>query len=223
MIPHNTTKNPYLVFDNKNICITGGHDASLDIPPNTFHIGVNAHYKRQSHHPDIYFGSSYEEAISTNPDKPIWMAFINRADNIDLWAKSVTHLFTFDRERTIKPKQDYRDEWLNTFQHQINDNPLSGMVALRYFSLLPVKSIYVSGMDFYCSHPEYFDSPEYIWPHHIPTQRTWARELWRTDLRVSYSPHLMRVLNLEGEQRGVTFVTEVSEVAWDEFRARAKL
>lgn len=220
MIPHNTELNLYHFFAGSDICITGGHDASLDIPLNTFHVAVNAHYKRQRLEPDIYFGSSYEEAI---PDiGQFQIAFINRSDqdNIDLWSKHVLNLFTFDRERTTKPKQDYRDEWLNTFQHQINDNPLSGMVALRYFTLLPVKSIYVSGMDFYSGEGL---TTDYIWPHHIPTQRTWARELWRTDLRVNYSPHLMRVLNLEGEQRGVPFVTEVSEVAWDEFRARAKL
>jgi hypothetical protein len=210
---------PYEFFHNKKVCITGGHDSSLDINGD-IHAAVNSHYKRQRIDPDVYFGSSCEDAL---PNKKVWYAMINRADNLNVWARHCEFLFTFDRERTIKPKADYRDEWLNTFQHQINDNPLSGMIALRWFTLLPVKSIYVSGMDFYNDDKHLIDSNNYIYPHHIPTQRQWARELWRTDLRVQYSPHLMRVLNLVGLDRGAPFVTEIDQASYDEFIMRSKL
>lgn len=218
---NNTHQFSYDFFSNKQICITGGHDRSLDIDGDII-VAVNSHYKRQGFHPEIYFGSSYEDAI---PDSKICMAFVNRVENIKDWYNCTDNLFSFDRTRTIKPKPDYRDEWLNTFQHQINDSPLSGMIALRWFTLLPVRSIYVSGMDFYSDEESahLYDDAEYIYPHHIPTQRQWARELWRTDLRVNYSPHLMGVLNLDGCDRGVPFVTEIDQRSYDEFMIRSKL
>ena len=204
---------PAKSFSGANIVIAGGHDASLDFNQiekclsqknNHVLVCVNAHYKRQNITPNIYFGSFYEDAI---PDNKISIACINRNKDYHLnkkWENKCNRLFTFNRERRIKPFEDYRDEWANTFQHIINGNPLSGMIALYFFSTLPVKSIYVCGMDFY--HDENSgDIIDYIWPHNVREQSEWARELWRTDMRITYSPHLMGVLKLQGEVKGLPF------------------
>jgi hypothetical protein len=201
-------------FIDSTICIVGGHDESIIdawLTEADYIVCVNAHYKRQGITPDIYFGSSYELAM---PNEKVPYAFVCRSENLDTWSKHANNLFSFCRDRTAKPKPDARDEWLNVFQHEINGNPLSGMIALRWFTLQCAKKIYLCGMDFY--HDANIKIIDYFWPHNIRQESLWARELWRTHTRLHYSPHLMGVLDLVGEEKGQMFRDDIDR-AWAGF------
>lgn len=205
MIGYDGSDFPYSKFKGAKVCIVGGHDASIVeewVSECDYLVCVNDHYKRQGLKPTVYFGGNMTEAI---PDQPVSIACVNRGEH-DQWYGKAHALYTFDRDRTVKPKPDPRDEWLNTYQHEINGNPLSGMIALRFFSLMPLARLRVCGMDFY--HDANGDIIEYNWPHNVKHQSTWARRLWRQHMRLDYSPHLMGVLNLGGETKGCTFIDD---------------
>lgn len=203
MVGYDGSDFPYDKFKGAKVCIVGGHSTSIVdewVSDCDYLVCVNDHYKRQGLKPHVYFGGNHIEGI---PDHPVLMACTNRGELVEEWVPKIKSLYLYDRDRTIKPKPDPRDEWLNTYQHEINGSPLSGMIALRFFSLMPLDQLRVCGMDFYLD--TYGDIVEYEWPHNVRHQSTWARNLWRQHMRLDYSPHLLGALNLGGEVKGHTF------------------
>lgn len=190
------------VLYGSSVSVVGGYDQGLEDRAfnSDYVIRCNGHYKRQGRRCDILFTSNY---IDAEPDHNWIIPFIlvNEDDTAMRKASPKSYITTFSRERSIKRKNNWLHEWSNTFSHELNTDPLCGILAVRWATLLPVKSIFITAMDFYKHETGEFK--DYIWPHHITPQIEYLRRLWISDLRVEVDSHLYDLLNLKREERGL--------------------
>ena len=92
-------------------------------------------------------------------------------------------------------------EWANMFWHQMGSMPLVGVLAARCFTLHEIKSLFVTGFDFYLD--DFFHNREetvrtgtVLWrrgPHELATQLHWLRSLEHYDERVTLDPRIHEV------------------------------
>lgn len=98
-------------------------------------------------------------------------------------------------------------EWLNMFGHQLGSMPLCGILAARLLTLCPIKSLYVTGFDFYIDdHDNAHDiRGKKLWqrgPHELSNQLDWLVSLEEFDRRVTLDRRVHEVKR-EAKNRGL--------------------
>ncbi len=82
-------------------------------------------------------------------------------------------------------------EWLNTFTSELGTKPFTGILAIKHISIMPVKSIFLTGFDFYssggCETRKTLSGEKVIvrGPHAIAPQLAWFYRLLMHDRRIT--------------------------------------
>lgn len=115
--------------------------------------------------------------------------FVNFCDRLDIpYELYGRTLFQAARHQ----RSEY--EWTNVFMRHLNTPPFTGVFAVRHLTLLPIKSLFVTGMDFYRDEKTGI-IPKMIcdW-HETESQIRFLRELKQSDNRVIYDSVLNQIV-----------------------------
>ena len=110
-------------------------------------------------------------------------------------------------------------EWTNIFGHEANCKPFTGTLAIRHLASFPIRSLYITGMDFHIHSFDLDENNEQTkvvevheregeeivtrkvlarGPHMIQPQIDWLRRYMKCDKRISVDLTLKEVLTLRG-------------------------
>ena len=103
----------------------------------------------------------------------------------ELWGRTQYHA-----ARDERPEY----EWTNVLMRQLGTFPLQGIIALRHLTMLPVKSVFMTGFDFYMD-KETGEIPELNCEcHEVAPHISFVKEVVRTDSRVICDEVLRAIL-----------------------------
>lgn len=138
-------------------------------------------------------------AIKEHTDRDSKVAWFDFA----LRHKVDVHSYFHERFRAPNPLGPEM-EWSNVFNHEIQTMPLTGIVAARHLTLFPIKSLYITGMDFYLDEGvvPYMRHSHLLWP-----QVEWLHHLVQTDHRVTVDAKLDSILKDEFKFESIQKVT----------------
>lgn len=180
-----------------NITIVGGGDIDKSIFSGSNICAINGHYKRQGINPDFQFADDINELV----EFANFYAISSRNYNeFTKWSKKqklipTLILWSTEMSRKTSPIGLY-NEWLHQFCHELQTRPLTGIIAVKFFDLLPVREIRITGFDFYSSGssvPKYRDS------HKIDPQLKWLAKKCRNDSRFKPDSQLIGLFKELGE------------------------
>jgi len=191
-------------FSGRSIAVVGGNSKTanlIEAEKRDIVIRANYHYLVQGGRCDVLFIGTYDEFIPPEPHPKL--IFCMSRDYFELVKSKCPNSLVFfvDKERYVEPMQNYKHEWVNTFQHELNTNAFTGILATKWATIQDATEIYITGMDFYQREDGKF--PIFEQPHHIPPQWNWLRWTWHTDMRVNVDETLHRVLRLDEIDRGI--------------------
>ena len=84
-------------------------------------------------------------------------------------------------------------EWTNTLYHKLNTRPLTGIIALEFLRRMPVKRVFVTGMDFYRD-PVTGEIPFKHGGHVMLPQIDYCAELQHCDRRFVFDDTITQIL-----------------------------
>lgn len=186
-------------FAGLRVTIVGGAKISEPnlITPSRYLVDCNCHLISKGIEPDALFvvGESNAE----------WNAYLDCVELVvvpctphadDFFADHhIQTIVRYDRDcyRDANPRGIFF-EWSNVLAKQLRTMPLTGIYAIRFFSLLPVESIAITGFDFYAGSNGGI-IPYLINSHHLHPQAQWLARLCEADPRVQISKELGELIN----------------------------
>lgn len=212
----------YNYLDGKNLCLVGGARYADEIPAAFFRryvvMQVNHHPKRRTHQPCHWWVTRPNAFLSIDELKVFAAPMIVSTPINKQWflpmneyAFSLGAAFIpwVDGQYTKANPYHYSLEWCNAFHNQLDTMPFVGVLALQMALRFPVRSIFLTGFDFYAEHRK--DKTGSIESHGLKPQMKWMKEIWNQDFRVRYDRTLMRILGLDEKKRAITPTQDLGE------------
>lgn len=193
------------ILYNRTVCLVGGagtfdHDM-LDIADVV--IRTNRNVLHQGGRCDAVYCSGWRNAPHERVHETRFICVDVSGDDLRPSNEWEASLEAFNRAGVFVVELDSRRygkpnprgpvlEWANAFGWELGTTPLTGVLALKHISLLPVKTIYVTGFNFYS-----FEGciPLEKPPHSIFPQLQWLINFEQWDQRVIVDDQLSKLLD----------------------------
>lgn len=206
----------------KKLCLVGGHESADSIHSRFFErfdivIQLNHHILRRPQQPldwwicrssppiefsDLERLEKEPKIISTAVNTHKFPEFVQTAQAAGIC------FIPFHENCFIKANPfHYTLEWCNAFWHEMDTNPFIGTLALRMALNHPIKSIFLTGFDFFTQKDNKIK--DRVGVHDTETQTNWFKKMWNTDFRVSFDNRLIECLKLDTTRRGITPSREI--------------
>jgi len=195
--------NLYDYLHNKTICLVGGKN-NFEIGDQDIVVRVNQHVLRQGGRCDGLITEVVEPCELKNlPIPPIFMGYRmlgTYTEDYKKYAKKCPIRFDFQNEKydKINP-HGVEYEWSNILNWEMNAKPFTGMLALKFLTFFPIKSVFVTGMDMHinsCDKLKTLDDKIILRrdAHDIAPQLQWLRQISHCDKRIILCDDLIKVI-----------------------------
>lgn len=184
----------------KRVCLIGGADGTINA--RYMHHAdvvarVNLHYQRQGGKTDIIFAGP-----GLLPSDTINAKFLIHPGNNgaayawhDAAKKCGANAIRYMPIQTLGVSAYGCDhDWLNAFMKELGSLPLTGILATKLLSMLPLKELRITGMDLYAKDGVL---PYQVGSHRLFTQADWLRKQTELDARIILDDRLKEVSSLD--------------------------
>lgn len=158
----------------------------------------------------VYVGGTCSPPEQTVPGVH-WVIASGAIATLEQWSKFTDNGYCHDLIPWRSPLSalpssvGVHNHWVSALVRTLRSVPLTGVLALRHLTLMPIKSVFVTGMDLYRREWENLTpavvKPEMLhFPHSLPASVNWLRRLEQTDQRVQLDQPLRDAMSLWEEK-----------------------
>jgi len=116
------------------------------------------------------------------PDDYFSQEFILYDKNTNPTPPNCKNSFGYDAEMYQGENPDPAQQWITDLIHEIDNTiPLSGLIAIKFFLMQPIKSLYIFNFDFYLRQDK---NEEYYLPFNDDSHRLWPQREWLKKIKL---------------------------------------
>lgn len=192
------------LLENKSVALVG-NAASCEVDAaNARDVVVRINLANPD--PKLRFDAIYCAGYSTMPRNLLSSLSFACVDISSPDDESVRHssekmalCYEYSTERFLAPcPYGPVNEWANILSNEIETKPFTGIAACCHLLSLPIKSLLMTGFNFYQIEPGVF--PDERDAHKVMPQIAWLREKYLTDSRLVVDPALEQILSYDFDE-----------------------